>query len=247
MRVVAALILLALALPVPAAPAPAGKPPRGHDALAESVEIYKAGLERMLPIYEADLQRRTELLNQAAARHVRGELPASEVERARRLVASTREQIADTRREMHMADLLVVESRARWQLVELGRAVPGAYQVGKTVIRYIGTRPWALADIGSVEKFYLSRFSRALPISALGQTALHRRMGLDHRESVDVAVHPDSREGVALLSYLRARRIPFIAYRGAVAGAATGAHVHIGLPSDRLESEVAPGTGSARR
>jgi len=201
----------------------------------------------MLPIYEADLQRRTELLNQAAERHVRGELPASEVERARRLVASTREQIAQARVEMRMADLLVVESRARWQLVELGRAVPGAYQVGKTVIRYIGTARWALADVGSVQKFFLSRFGRPLPISALGQTDLHRKLGFDHRESVDVAVHPDSREGVALLSYLRSRRIPFIAYRGAVAGTATGAHVHIGLPSERLESELAPGAGSARR
>jgi hypothetical protein len=48
---------------------------------------------------------------------------------------------------------------------------------------------------------------------------------------MDVAVHPDSAEGHWLLSYLRRAGIPFIAFRSAVAGAATGAHIHIGQPS----------------
>jgi hypothetical protein len=50
---------------------------------------------------------------------------------------------------------------------------------------------------------------------------------------MDVALHPDSKEGQSLLSFLRRSGIPFLAFRGAVAGASTGAHIHIGKPSAR--------------
>ena len=53
-------------------------------------------------------------------------------------------------------------------------------------------------------------------MSAYGQTALHDRMGLDHRDALDVAVHPDSPEGRALMEYLREAGIPFIAAWGVV-------------------------------
>jgi hypothetical protein len=36
-----------------------------------------------------------------------------------------------------------------------------------------------------------------------------------------------------LIGYLRQSGIPFIAFRNAVPGAATGAHIHIGKPSLR--------------
>ncbi len=73
-----------------------------------------------------------------------------------------------------------------------------------------------------------------LRVSAYGQTDLHNRMGFDHRNSLDVALHPDSPEGRALLEYLRSQGIPFLAFRGAIAGTATGPHVHIGRPSHRI-------------
>ncbi|HEY7141462.1 MAG TPA: hypothetical protein VIE44_15265, partial [Methylomirabilota bacterium] len=69
--------------------------------------------------------------------------------------------------------------------------------------------------------------------SAMGQTPLHDRLGFDHRNAVDIAVHPDSNEGHALLDHLRSRGTPFLAFRGPVAGASTGAHVHVGAPSPR--------------
>jgi hypothetical protein len=46
--------------------------------------------------------------------------------------------------------------------------------------------------------------------------------------------HPASREGRGLMKYLRQARIPFLAFRGKVAGVSTGPHIHIGLPSPRL-------------
>jgi hypothetical protein len=59
-------------------------------------------------------------------------------------------------------------------------------------------------------------------------------LGFDHRGSMDVGVHPDSSEGQALANYLRKSGIPFLAFRTAVPGSATGPHIHIGPPSGRL-------------
>jgi len=102
------------------------------------------------------------------------------------------------------------------------------------MIRYNGPTHWALSDASKVETFFASKFRHALPISAFGQTAVHNQLGFDHRNAMDVAVNPDSTEGQALMTYLRSAGIPFIAFRHAVAGSATGAHVHIGLPSHRI-------------
>jgi hypothetical protein len=84
-----------------------------------------------------------------------------------------------------------------------------------------------------VRGFFATRFGHGAPISADGQTSLHSRMGFDHSNAVDVAVSPDSLEGLALMSHLRAMSIPFIAFRRAVPGSATGAHIHVGIPSPR--------------
>jgi hypothetical protein len=96
--------------------------------------------------------------------------------------------------------------------------------------------PMTTAEIErDLERFFFSRFGRAAPISALGQTALHARMGFDHSHGVDIALHPDTLEGQALMNHLRGMGIPFIAFRRAVPGSATGAHIHVGIPSRRIE------------
>jgi hypothetical protein len=86
---------------------------------------------------------------------------------------------------------------------------------------------------GDIKGFFISKFGRTLPVSAFGQTRLHSRFGFDHRNSVDVALNPDSLDGRALLAKLRGFGVPFIAFRKAIPGIATGAHIHVGNPSRR--------------
>ena len=62
---------------------------------------------------------------------------------------------------------------------------------------------------GDIKTFFVSKFGRTLPISAFGQTGLHRRLGFDHRNGVDVALSPDSPDGRALLAKLRGFGFPF--------------------------------------
>jgi hypothetical protein len=97
-----------------------------------------------------------------------------------------------------------------------------------------GNGKWKLADARKIQDFFLARFKKPLPTSAFGQSDLHTRWGLDHRNGMDVGLHPDSVEGRALIEFLRKESIPFLAFRGPVPGVATGPHIHIGNRSPRV-------------
>lgn len=92
---------------------------------------------------------------------------------------------------------------------------------------------WSLAEAAKVKDFFLSKFNRPLPLSSFGQSDLHRRWGLDHRNGMDVNLHPDSVEGRALVAFLKAESIPFLAFRGPIPGVSTGPHIHVGNRSPR--------------
>jgi hypothetical protein len=100
--------------------------------------------------------------------------------------------------------------------------------------RYDGDGIFTAGTLARVEMAFARQFGKPLPVSANGETAVHRALGFDHRGRVDVAVHPDQPEGVWLRAYLTENRIPYFAFRQAVPGKATGAHIHMGPMSTRL-------------
>jgi len=124
------------------------------------------------------------------------------------------------------------------RMIEVGKQRPlarGGYEETPGLVRFNGPAPWSLAeDVPKLQRFFQARFGRSLPISAHGQTPLHDRMGFDHRNALDVALDPSSSDGRAFMEYLRSSGIPFIAAWGAIPGAASGAHIHVGQPSPRL-------------
>ena len=93
-------------------------------------------------------------------------------------------------------------------------------------------------DLPPIELAFADKFQRPLPISAEGETEVHRALGFDHRGRVDVAVLPSAPEGVWLRQYLQLRKIPYYAFAHAIAGKATAAHIHIGTGSTRLATQV---------
>jgi hypothetical protein len=97
-----------------------------------------------------------------------------------------------------------------------------------------GSGTWRISDSARVERFFQERFGRSLPLGAFGQSDLHTRWGLDHRNGMDVSLHPDSAEGTVLINFLRTEGIPFLAFRGPIPGVATGPHIHVGNPSSRF-------------
>lgn len=195
---------------------------------------YKVSLEKLLTFQENDVKAAADTVEKRKALLAESIISKKEVEDSERALSVAQAKVADTKGQMAEADNLIAEAKAEEQLAKLGPSRVGAYQTTAALIRYNGPARWVLSDAAKVETFFTSKFHRALPISAFGQTAVHDHLGFDHRNSIDVAVSPDSAEGQALMAYLRGAGIPFIAFRYAVPGSATGAHVHIGYPSHRL-------------
>jgi hypothetical protein len=199
-----------------------------------AIAKYRATLDPVLAIYERELARQTEL---AAARrdlYERGALSESELQEGRRGLIAAQKDVDDMRRAIAEADRMMGEAH----MLDLGRQRPlakGAYEETPGLVRFSGLAEWSLrSGTLKLQRFFEARFGRALPISAFGQTALHDRMGFDHHNALDVALHPDSPEGRALMGFLRTSGIPFIAAWGYIPGAASGAHIHVGQPSPRL-------------
>ena len=112
-------------------------------------------------------------------------------------------------------------------------------------VRYDGFGTFTFADFQRVDVAFAGHFTKHLPVSAMGETAVHRALGFDHRNRVDVAIHPDQPEGVWLRQYLEAHGIPYFAFRQAVRGRSTGAHIHIGPISTRLTRVSAGAAGGS--
>lgn len=100
--------------------------------------------------------------------------------------------------------------------------------------KFEGRGSFTPADFYRVKNAFEQQFHKALPISADGETAVHRALGFDHRDRVDVALVPDTTEGTWLRHYLESSAIPYYAFRSSVPGKATAAHIHIGPPSGHL-------------
>jgi len=215
-------------------PAPASARGRAAEVVAVLKE-YRATLERLLPLEERELERAIKRREERRHLLAQGIISRKEFEETEAAVERATGKVSETRRAMLDVDRALAEATTARALAGLPPLGPGGYEQRAGLIRFNGTAVWSLkADTPKLEQFFMTRFGRALPVSSYGQTPLHDRMGLDHRDALDVAVHPDSPEGRALMDYLRAAGIPFIAAWTAVPGATSGAHIHVGQPSPRI-------------
>jgi hypothetical protein len=126
------------------------------------------------------------------------------------------------------------------ELLELARAEQAIESAPETSgplpvwEKFDGSGVFNSLEYRRIEQAFVKQFGKSLPVSANGETALHRSLGYDHRGRVDIALTPDSVEGAWLRQYLEKDRVPYFAFRSAIAGSATAPHIHIGPPSLRL-------------
>lgn len=199
--------------------------------LIDASKAYKVSLEKVLVFEEQGAEAASKAVEKKKEMLALELVSKKDLEESERVLAIAQDKVNDTKRKIGEADNLIAETTAEEKLSKLG---PGTYVTTAALIRYNGTAHWVLTDAAKVQGFFALKFNHALPISAFGQTAVHDHMGFDHRNSIDVALSPDSSEGQTLMAYLRSAGIPFIAFRYAVPGSATGAHIHIGYPSHRV-------------
>ena len=141
-------------------------------------------------------------------------------------------ELAESRSRLtyELAQMALAEDSLFTQLAEAPAGAPAIAE------RYDGDGIFNMVVFSRIEAAFEAHFGKSMPISAMGETAVHRALGFDHRGRVDVGLHPDTPEGQWLRAYLMENRIPFFLFRQAVPGKATGAHIHIGPISPRISS-----------
>lgn len=197
----------------------------------EKMKESHAGAQKLLALHEEEKKRVYDEYLQRRELYHQGLISRVEVAQAERALATAILRVDEDKKWLAESEIAITEASTRDIIMGLPILGAGGYSESATFIRFNGTAIWSLGDSHKIEAFFTQTFGRGLPISAYGQTPTHDRLRFDHRNAMDVALHPDSAEGQSLLSYLRRSGIPFIAFRNAVAGAATGAHIHIGHPS----------------
>jgi hypothetical protein len=189
-----------------------------EEAARRQVARAQARMERVRTLIDAGIEPKKSL-----------EAPAEELATAQASYDLTvsRTQLVHQWSEMANIEALSVEQPAGL----VASTAPGS---PPAMERFDGKGSFTPADLYRVEFAFELRFHKMLPVSADGETAVHRALGFDHRDRVDVALFPDTPEGMWLRRFLEASAIPYYAFRSFVAGKATAAHIHIGPPSLRI-------------
>ena len=198
---------------------------------------YKASLGKLLPFYENNVKRAEEDLEKSKKLLAEGLIAKAQVEENERALAVAKQKIAETNRAMTSANeqiaAVLVETAANEEIAKNLRFAKQRLVRTAAFTRYTGAGGWNLGDAWKVQRFFSDTFSKQLPVAVFGQGPIHDRWRLDHRNAMDIQLHPDGVEGRALLDFLQKNGIPYLAFRSAIPGTATGPHIHIGRPSHR--------------
>jgi len=197
----------------------------GSDLTDEQAEAMLAAAGRRVERRKRDLEQGRQLVKEGVASLLSLGTFLEEVDRAKKEY-----DLAESRARLvrELAQMARLEDHLQQQL---DQAPSDAHEIAE---RFDGNGLFSERLFRRIEQAYEIQFAKPLPVSAKGETAVHRALGFDHRGRVDVAIQPDQREGVWLRQYLEENDIPYFAFRKAVPGKATGAHIHIGPISTRI-------------
>lgn len=221
----------------PAAPQPQSELTKLREEYIKATNEWKASLEKLLVIYEGNVKKAEEKVTVSKKLLAEGLIAKAQVDESEHALALEKQKVAETRREMSNADAqiagVLIETAADEEIAKnLGLAKQSFIRTS-SFTRYTGAGSWNLSDAGKIQRFFSDTFNKQLPIAVFGQGAIHERWRLDHRNAMDIQLHPDGVEGRALLNFLQKNGIPYSAFRSAIPGTATGPHIHIGRPSHR--------------
>jgi len=163
-----------------------------------------------------------------------GQVSKDQVVEAEQSFVAALKRVHELRHTVTEADIAITEAILGEKVLRMPVIPVGGFTQTAELTRFNGGFKWSIKEASRIEKFFTQAFGRSLPVTALGQSQTHNRLGFDHRDSIDVGLHPDSAEGRTLIDYLRSSGIPFLAFRQALPGTATGPHIHIGKSSARL-------------
>jgi hypothetical protein len=217
--------------------APVDQLARSREEFIRATKEYRASLDTLLAMKERDARKVEESLAQLKQLYAEGLISKRALEEKEREVEGARSEVERIRQQINQAESQIagtlLEVEAEEQMAKLPPVPKGNLVRTTSYLRFNGAAGFSLADAWKVQQFFQTKFGRALPVTAFGQSALHDRWRLDHRNAMDVSLNPTSTEGQAVIAFLRSNGIPFAAFTGAIPGTATGPHIHVGRPSHR--------------
>lgn len=218
-------------------PEPQSELTKLREQFIQATNDYKASLEKLLKIYEDNVKKAEEKVAVSKKLFAEGLIAKAQAEESEHALALEKQKVADTRRQLTNADAqiagVLVETAADEEIAKNLRLAKQSLIRTAAFTRYTGSGGWNLSDAYKIQRFFSDTFNKQLPIAVFGQGAIHERWRLDHRNAMDIQLHPDGVEGRALLDFLQKNGIPYLAFRSAIPGTATGPHIHIGRPSHR--------------
>jgi hypothetical protein len=221
----------------PATPAPQNELTKLREEFIQKTNEYKASLEKLLKIYEDNVKKAEEKVTVSKKLLAEGLIAKAQADESEHALALEKQKVADTRRELTNADAqiagVLLETAADEEIAKNLHLAKQRLIRTSAFTRYTGAGGWNLSDAWKVQRFFSDTFNKQLPIAVFGQGAIHERWRLDHRNAMDIQLHPDGVEGRGLLNFLQKNGIPYSAFRSAIPGTATGPHIHIGRPSHR--------------
>ena len=208
-----------------------------RDEFVKATNDYQSLLKKQLPGLERNVVRTQDQVNKLSQLFAEGLISKKELDASEKTLGQAKDKVTEINREIANADSRIadtlLEAEAEKALAKIKPIPRGGMVSTAAMIRFNGGSAWVLSDAWKVQRFFLEAFKKPLPIAVFGQGDIHDRWRLDHRNAMDVSLHPDGPEGQALLNFLRTNGIPFLAFRQAIPGTATGPHIHIGRPSRR--------------
>lgn len=199
----------------------------GPDLSEESADAMLAVAERRVARRRAEMDAVREMVES-------GGLPRARLDEPRQRLAWAEEERSRAFDRAALVRALADTARAELA-AETAEPVVEVAVNGPAAERFDGAA-YDSEHAKAAERAFIREFGKALPVSARGQTEFHLRLGFDHRDRVDVALHPDEPEGIWLRRFLVKEGIPYFAFRGSVPGKSSGAHIHIGPASPRVSS-----------
>jgi hypothetical protein len=150
--------------------------------LIERKRTSRERLKDSLTDYEEKLADEVAVHEIAKKLHEENLISNLQLENSERALTKTRLETERVRQWISEDDM-ALSLAAEAEMERLPGLSEGGYVETATVIRYNGSASWSPADAGEIANFFQSRFGRPLPVSAMGQSSTHDRMGFDHREA----------------------------------------------------------------
>jgi hypothetical protein len=202
-----------------------------------SKDLLPEQTDQMIAVAERMVVRRERALNRMQALVAAGVVAPSDAQTTGTDLGRAQQELAWAQERAKLVAQIAESVRLEKAIASMETEVDSHPEwIGSVYTKFDGNGVFTPLELTTLKIDYATKFARALPISADGETAVHRALGFDHRGRVDVAVNPEQPEGQWLMHYLQSKRIPYFAFRAAVPHKATGAHIHVGPQSTRLSA-----------